>query len=173
MARPLTVSGIQKILTNPFYTGRTFGNENNYVRSVSHEALISDELFNKVQAQLKNKNVSLHYMEKIKLPFRGLIRCADCRRVYTPYLQKGIQYFGARCAAGCANPEKSFNVLFLEQEAAKFINGMTFTENERIQLDASTTSEISRFEAKRLNRIRVAGYWRDREPLICDSARGG
>ena len=60
VARPLTVSGIQKILTNPFYTGRTFGNENNYVRSVSHEALIPDKLFNQVQALLKKKNVSLH-----------------------------------------------------------------------------------------------------------------
>jgi site-specific DNA recombinase len=60
VSRPMTISNIQKILTNPFYTGRTFGNENNYVRSVSHEALIPDDLFNRVQTMLKKKNVSLH-----------------------------------------------------------------------------------------------------------------
>jgi site-specific DNA recombinase len=153
VSRPMTVSSIQKILTNPFYTGRTFGNENNYVRSVSHEALVDDELFNRVQTLLKQKNVSLHYVDKLELPFRGLIRCAECRRVYTPYVKKGIQYFGARCAATCANTKKSFNISFLEKEVAKLIASLVFAEVERIQLDASTATEVTRFEEKRLNQI--------------------
>jgi site-specific DNA recombinase len=155
VSRPMTVSNIQKILTNPFYTGRTFGNENNYVRSVSHEALVDDELFNWVQTMLNKKKVSLHYVQKLELPFRGLIRCADCHRVYTPYLQKGIQYFGARCAASCANPKKSFNLSFLEQEVGKFIDRLVLAENELIQMDASTTTDISIFEEKRLKEIEL------------------
>ena len=156
VSRPMTVSNIQKILTNPFYTGRTFGNDNNYVRSVSHEALVPDELFNQVQTMLKNKNVSLHYVEKLELPLRGLVRCGDCRRVYTPYLQKGIQYFGARCAASCTNTKKSFNITFLEQEVGKFIDRLILTENEHVELDASTTTEISVFEEKRLKGIEIS-----------------
>jgi site-specific DNA recombinase len=94
-------------------------------------------------------------VDKLELPFRGSIRCADCRRVYTPYLQKGIQYFGARCAASCANPKKSFNISFLEQEVSKFIDHLIFTESEQVELDASTTTEISLFEEKRLKGIEL------------------
>ncbi len=153
VSRLMTVTAIQKILTNPFYTGRTFGNENNYVRSVSHEALISDELFNQVQALLKKKRVSQHYLEKLPLPLRGLVRCDDCGRVYTPYVQKGIQYFGARCAPTCANPKKSFNISFLEQEVGKLIDGLVFTEDELAGLEATTATDISLFEEKRLKEI--------------------
>jgi DNA invertase Pin-like site-specific DNA recombinase len=155
VSRPMTVSHIQKILTNPFYTGRALGNDNKHVRSISHQALISDELFNEVQIMLKKKKVSLHYAEKLELPYRGLVRCADCGRAYTPYLQKGIQYFGARCAANCANTEKSFNISFLEQEAGKLIARLIFTENELAQLDAATATNISVFEEKRLKELRV------------------
>lgn len=156
ISRLMTVASIQKILTNQFYTGRTFGNNNNYVRSVSHEPLIDDELFNRVQTMLNKKKVSIHYVEKLELPFRGLIRCATCRRVYTPYLQKGTQYFGARCAPNCVNPKKSFKLAYLEQEVGKFIDSLIFTENERIQLDASTTTEISLFEENRLKGIELS-----------------
>ena len=153
VARPMTISYIHKILTNPFYTGRVLGNEGNYVPSVSHEALIPDELYNNVQQVLRRKKVSAYYTPKLELPLRGLIRCGDCGRVYTPYLQKGIQYFGARCAATCANPKKNFNITFLEKEVAKFIDRLILTENEKIQLDATTTTDISIFEEKRLKKI--------------------
>ncbi|HEY5042557.1 MAG TPA: recombinase family protein, partial [Verrucomicrobiae bacterium] len=83
VSRPMTISYVHKILTNAFYTGRVLGNEGKYVASVSHEALIDDELYNKVQAMLKRKKVSLHYTQKLELPLRGMVRCADCGRVYT------------------------------------------------------------------------------------------
>jgi len=153
VSRPLTLSYLHKILTNPFYTGRVLGNADKYIRSVSHEAMVSDELFNRTQQMLKRRNVSVHYLKKIELPFRGLVRCADCGRVYTPYLQKGIQYFGARCAAACANPKKSFNIKFLEREAGKFLDRLIFTEAEKIQLDSATATDISLFEEKRLQQI--------------------
>lgn len=155
VSRPMTLNSIHTILTNPFYTGRTMGNGRVYLPSISHEALISDELFNAVQRALKKRKVSVRYAEKIELPFRGLVRCAVCSRVYTPYLQKGIQYFGARCAASCANPKKSFNISFLENALAKFIERLVLTEAELIQLDASTSTDISLFEEKRLKEIEL------------------
>jgi site-specific DNA recombinase len=155
ISRPLTVTNLQKLLTNQFYTGRTLGSLNNYVRSVSHEALISDELFRQVQDRLKKKKVSLHYPVKLELPMRGLVRCGDCQRVYTPYLQKGIQYFSARCAAGCSNTRKSFNILFLEGEIEKFIGRLAFTDNERVAIDAVIETDVSLFEEKRLQEIEL------------------
>ncbi len=153
VARPMTISYVHKILTNPFYTGRVLGNDGNYVPSVSHEALVPDELYNNVQQMLRRKKVSAYYTQKLELPLRGLIRCGDCGRVYTPYLQKGIQYFGVRCAATCANPKKCFNITLLEQEVGKFIDRLILTESEKTQLDATTATDISIFEEKRLKTI--------------------
>ena len=149
----LTISYIHKILTNLFYTGRVLGNEGKYVPSVSHEALIDDELYNNVQMVLKQKKVSTYYTQKLELPLRGMVRCGDCGRVYTPYLQKGIQYFGARCAVTCSNTKKSFNIAFLEEGVGKFMDRLIFTDDERIQLDSTTSTDISLFEEKRLKKI--------------------
>lgn len=153
VSRPMTISYIHKILTNPFYTGRVLGNEGKYVPSVSHEALINDELYNNVQKMLKRKKVSTFYTQKLELPLRGLVRCADCGRVYTPYLQKGIQYFGAHCAPTCSNAKKNFNISFLEEEVGKFIERLIFTDDEKIQLDSAASTDISLFEEKRLKKI--------------------
>lgn len=153
VSRPMTISYIHKILTNPFYTGRVLGNEGRYVPSVSHEALIDDELYNNVQETLKERKVSAFYTQKLELLLRGLVRCGDCGRVYTPYLQKGIQYFGARCAATCTNTKRSFNIKFLEQEVGKFMDCLVLTDDEKIQLDSRTSTAISLFEEKRLKKI--------------------
>jgi len=134
------------------------GNNNTYVRSVSHEPLVSDELFNNVQAVLKKRNVSIHYTNKLEFPYRGLVRCADCNRAFTPYLQKGIHYFGSRCKATCHNSTKSFNISFLEREVGKFISNLTLTDAEISQLNDSTASQISRFEERRLNDIDLAEH---------------
>jgi site-specific DNA recombinase len=152
ISRPITVSFLQKILTNPFYTGKVLTSGNYYIPSISHEPLVSTELFGKVQTMLKSKKVSVHYTQKIELPLRGLIRCAGCGRVYTPYLQKGIQYFGARCSAACMNTKKSFKLKFFETEIGKLIGRLAFTEKEQSQLDGSLSTDIIRFENAKLQR---------------------
>jgi site-specific DNA recombinase len=108
-----TYTGIQKILINPFYTGKVLGNNGTYVRSRSHEPLISEELFNTVQKELRKKKVSAHYIDRLDHPLRGLIRCDECMRLYTPYMKKGILYFGARCPPGCSNTHRNFNIDFI------------------------------------------------------------
>ncbi len=153
VSRPMTISYLHKILTNPFYTGKTLGNEGNYIRSVSHEALVDDTLFHQVQTMLTSKKTSIHYTEKLDLPFRGMVRCADCGRVYSPYLKKGIHYFGARCAPSCKNPRKNLKLEFLEREIGKVMDGLILTEEEREHLDSVTSTDVSIFEEKRLKQI--------------------
>ncbi len=153
VSRPITLNSIHGVLSNPFYTGKTLTKDNEYVGSISHEPLISNEIFSRVQQMLKKKKVSLRYVNKLELPFRGFVRCSDCSRVYTPYIQKGIQYFGARCAPSCPNPRKSFNLFFLEKEIGELIARLILTGDELAQLDASTSTEISLFEEKRLKDI--------------------
>lgn len=90
ISRPVTENTISRILTNRFYTGRTLDPDGKYITSISHEAIVDDELFEKVQLVLKKKKVSVHYVEKLDELLRGFVRCSECGRVYTPYTKKGI-----------------------------------------------------------------------------------
>ncbi|MPZ29540.1 MAG: hypothetical protein GEV13_00845 [Rhodospirillales bacterium] len=146
-----TFNNIHKVLTNRFYTGRIMGNEGLWVRSVSHEALVSDQLFNQVQARLRGRQTSVHYAQVVDLPLRRLIYCADCGRVYTPYSQKGIVYYGARCAAGCTNGLKSINFDFAADTFGSLIGRLSFSDEEYAYLDENAGVEAVHLETTRLN----------------------
>ncbi len=72
--RPLTISGIHRVLTNSFYAGLlVWGGE---VRQGAHEPLITVEEFERVQRLLRKpgKPAPQHR----SFPFTGLIRCGEC-----------------------------------------------------------------------------------------------
>ncbi|MBS1511083.1 MAG: recombinase family protein [Bacteroidetes bacterium] len=148
-----TYTGIHKILTNPFYTGKILGNDGCYVVSHSHQALISEDLFNKVQIALLKKKISIHYTENLVQPLRGMIRCGNCSRLYTPYEKKGIIYFGARCSPGCNNRQKSFNINFITTKIGEYIHTLSFTEAELSEINTRANTDIAVLEMNRLNEI--------------------
>src|SRR5205814_10364832 len=113
VARPIAINHLHQLLRNQFYIGKIKGNNNAWIPSVSHMPLIDEPLFQRVQAALSRKNVSVHYAEKLHFPYRGLIRCSVCNRVYTPYEQKGHHYYGVRCIPGCSNSKRSINADFI------------------------------------------------------------
>lgn len=148
-SRPMTPNSISRILTNPFYTGKILNSDGKYIESTSHEALVGNELFNQVQSLLRKRKVSIHYTEKLDLPLRGLLRCEQCGRVYTPYEKKGINYFNSRCIAGCSNTLKNFNFSFIEQSIGKLISNLYFTDDEIADMDARIGTDIALLEEKR------------------------
>ena len=149
ICRPLKANSVHKILINPFYTGKIRGNDRQFIKSASHSALISDELFVSVQRLLNKRNLSIHYTSNLSYPYRGLIRCADCKRTYTPYMQKGITYYGTRCKAGCSNTKRSFNISFFETGIGKLLAKLSFTKEELDELNARAQTDIALFESKR------------------------
>jgi site-specific DNA recombinase len=168
ISRPMTANSVHRILTNPFYTGKIRQIDGKYIPSVSHEALVTEIVFNQAQQVLKRKRVSVRYVEKLDLPGRGLVRCRDCGRVYTPYIQKGIQYFSSRCRANCPNPHKNFNIGFLEKEIGKTLKGLVFTDAELAEIEEYTKSDVSVFEKKRLKELEE--YERRKKKVIEDLA---
>lgn len=147
--RPINENHVSRILTNYFYTGRVIGPDGVHIPSISHEALVDDETFQTVQTLLRKKTVSIHYTEKLDHPLRGLVRCAHCGRIYTPYSKKGILYFNSRCIKGCTNTMKNCNFNFVAKQARSFIEKLHFTDEELIELDARTSTGISLLEEKR------------------------
>lgn len=152
-SRPLIFTVVHKILSNPFYTGKIIGNNNVYVPSISHKPLVSEDLFNLVQKQLSKKNVSAHYSVTLDHPYRGLVRCELCKRLYTPYPKKGTMYYSCRCKDGCLNENKTINIGFIETKSKALICNLTFTKDELAEIDSRTNTDIVLFEEKRIGVI--------------------
>lgn len=153
VSRPIQRTHLQKILSNLFYTGRMIDSDGNWIKSISHEALVSDALYERCQAVRKKLKVSIYYDKKLDLRFRGLCRCADCLRAYTPYSQKGNTYLGSQCRKGCPNGNKNFPLLFVEKRVGELISKLTFTDAELSELDSRIRTDIAAFEEKRKSEI--------------------
>ena len=150
IARPIAICMVSRIFSNWFYTGRVLDNNGNYIKSNSHEALVSDELFTKVQMILRRKQVSIHYDKKLDLPLRGIMRCASCNRVFTPYVKKGITYYSSRCKNDCSNPFRTFNSKFIERKIAKHAKKLAFTKKEIAQMDLKIAAQIALLQQETL-----------------------
>jgi len=149
VGRPITENHVSRILGNPFYLGKVIGEDGQYIESTSHEPLVSPAVFAEVQRALKRKTVSAHYAEKADLPFRGFVRCAKCRRAYTPYHKKGHVYYGARCPKTCDNGLRSCNFGRLTSVIQSLLHGLRFTRQELKELERRIETDKSILEAKR------------------------
>lgn len=151
ICRLITYKHIQRILSNSFYLGMIVDKDSvNGLRvSNSHQALVGRELFTRVQEILKQKRVSIHYTEKLNLPYRGMIRCASCRRIYTPYIQKGITYYGARCEKGCPNTKKSINAKYIEDKVGEAMSKLYYTDQELEEIDRLLKTDLKLLKSKR------------------------
>jgi site-specific DNA recombinase len=150
-----TFKNVHRILSNPFYAGKTWGSEGTWIRSVSHEALVTEELFNQVQDQMQKRNRSVHYTRLLSYPLRGIVRCAVCGRVYTPYIQKRNIYYGARCDRNCVNQTKSFNFDFIVDKIASLIERLSFTDEEIAEIDARASTDVALLDTRRINQLEI------------------
>jgi site-specific DNA recombinase len=150
---PMTYKSVHVILTNSFYIGKIRDKGNAILRdSVSHKPLISEELFYRVQEVLRSKKVSVHYVEKQYFSYRGMIRCGECGRVYTPYEQKGIHYYGARCDKECQNTKRNINSAYIEKMVGIKLDSVFYTDKDLAKIDTDTKSNIKRLEENQQKR---------------------
>ena len=154
VSRPIIPQSIHGILSNRFYLGLIRGRDGQYLKSTSHKALVTEELFNKVQMVLRGKNISAHYLNKLPLANRGFVRCGGCRRVYTPYEQKGITFFRSNCQRGCENKKKNFNLSFLEEKVSGLMAKLSFTDDELSEIDAEFNDKIISADEKKKEKLR-------------------
>lgn len=142
VARPVTEGHISRILRNPFYAGKVLGPDGMHIESTSHQPLVSRELFDRVQAELARKKVSIHYDVKLDHPFRGFIRCAACKRVYTPYEKKGNLYVNARCLRDCTNERRNYPLSDIESKIGTLIAKIHFSDDELNEIDARIETNL-------------------------------
>ncbi|AXK61154.1 recombinase family protein [Candidatus Chromulinivorax destructor] len=100
-------STIETIFKNEFYTGVFFWKGKKY-ENASHEALISKEMFQRVQDVLINPNKSKS--RKGLFPFTNLIRCGMCNSNFTAEIKKE-KYIYYHCSGN-----DDCNKTYLKQE---------------------------------------------------------
>ena len=96
-------SAIEKILKNPIYTGKFIWKGKLF--QGTHKPLISEELFQEVQTQLKI--VSKPKKFDRKFAFRGLLTCGYCGCGITAEIKKG-KYIYYRCTNGKGKCEQPY-----------------------------------------------------------------
>jgi site-specific DNA recombinase len=121
------VKQLHKIFINPFYCGLLVHRalEGEMINGI-HEALISKEVFLKVNdykprlyGKIKNDNYE-------KTPLRGLLKCDNCGEVLRGYIAKAKGIFYYKCNSnkkcGCNKSANSLHNTFLETLGALSLN---------------------------------------------------
>ncbi len=150
VARPVNNKTIENILTNPFYIGKLKDRGN--VIDGSHTPLIESTLFHKVQKVLKSKHVSVYYEEKPFFRYRGLVRCV-CKRMYSPYEQKGKAYYRSRCTRNCRNTDPNLNEPQIDETLLNFLNQVYFTDEELFEIEDDVKSKLDSASSRRNTRL--------------------
>ncbi len=143
---PISKSTIEFILVNPFYMGKMRHGEQ--IIDGLHAPLIDEGLFYQVQQRLREKCVTVHYMDKPFFTYRGLFKCG-CGRAYSPYLKKGHIYYNSKCHEGCANAEKNVREEVLVAAVQKVLDRIHFTDDELRQIEGGAKSALRKIAAKR------------------------
>lgn len=89
---------IHQILKNQFYIGRIKWKGQIYPGN--HPQIVSEELFNRVQARLRGSKGKAKY-DKHNPLFKGLIHCEECSSLITWQIQKGHWYGHCHNKNGC------------------------------------------------------------------------
>ena len=94
--KPLTISQVHRLLHDPYYTGVICYQGETYPGR--HEAIIDQELFDKVQDQLASRGVNTSRYRIYDHPLKGLLYCGECKNRYNKdrrmTLQKAVNHSG-------------------------------------------------------------------------------
>ena len=146
--RPVTEKTIEKILNNHFYAGKLL-HKGKLIDSHAHLPLIDLSLYFKVVAMLKKKNRTIHFPELSFFTYRGLIKCAICKRSYSPYITKGITYYQTSCISGCLNNVKNISEKSITGKIGEIISRIHFSDSEISAIEEEARSALDKISDRR------------------------
>lgn len=128
--KPMSVSGIQQILTNPFYYGffRWGGKLNPGV----HKKMVTKAEFDRVQRILRDRQANGPRTQKKKVGIPGTFSCARCGRRMSPYekLKEGRRYVYYRCSRRHC-PQRPISEPILMEQLLPMLKRAAITPEER------------------------------------------
>lgn len=124
--RRISLNGISKILNNRFYTGLLEVKKTNEIYAGIHEPIITQDLFDHVQAILHGK--TNRKIIKHEMLFSRMFRCEHCGVHLIGEIQKGITYYRCHntgCPTCCVRESK------LEQSIVRELKKLEYTQEEK------------------------------------------
>lgn len=104
---PISLSALNGLLHNPFYTGLIAIKRTGEFFSGGHDPIITKELFDQVQANLANKKQQGN--SKCDHLYRRMFLCTQCGRSLIGEKQKGRVYYRCHLCPGVSVREDSIN----------------------------------------------------------------
>jgi hypothetical protein len=155
----VSLNGLSRVLNNPFYTGLIRLTSTGELFRGTHEALISQVLFERVQAILRGKavnRVTLH-----DFVFRRMIRCGSCPYSLIGELQKGRVYYRCHTRTCSTKPVRedrldgalatTFDRLVLDKEELDYAR--EWMKGAHVRQDTLRAQEIENLKFQ-LNQVR-------------------
>ncbi len=143
-------NGINTVLKNSFYTGLIKIEKTGEIYAGIHHPIISQHLFDKVQAILSGRHVDkkqTHYFI-----FRRLLTCESCRYKLIAETQKGYIYY--RChTEECS--QKTIREEMIEKELLFYFKRFEFNEQENRYLRRAVKSKYGELEVLKQNRLQT------------------
>ncbi len=123
-----TKQTIDEILRNPVYAGKTYGVDQKtklpFEVEGLHEALVSRELFDRVQARLNGKKLVERGDSNPSFPLTAFAHCGACKRALRGYqAKKKYPWYDCKYCKRVSASGKKLHVAFLE-----FLAGMELDE---------------------------------------------
>jgi site-specific DNA recombinase len=146
--KPLSINGISTLLNNPFYVGIMRIDRTHETFRGVHAPIISNGLFNRVQAVLQGRvapRTQKHYFL-----LRRMLRCTHCTRILTGERQKGHVYYSCHTPA-C--PTTGIREEQVDQYIRELFCRVTLTEREAAavqqEITVVTSTSIEELDAMR------------------------
>jgi len=143
-----SLNGLSRMLNNPFYTGLIRLTSTGELFRGTHETLISQALFERVQQILNNKTANRTALHDFV--FRRMIRCENCRYSLIGELQKGRVYYRCHtrtCSTKSVREDRlddalvtAFDRFVLDKEELDYARGGV--KDAHVRADALRTQEI-------------------------------
>ncbi len=137
---PVTRNGLSAMLNNPFYMGLIVHKGGAVYKGV-HQALISTQLFKRVQALLSGK--SQKTTGRNLLRYRRMFRCGECGYALIGELQKGHVYY--RCHTKIC-PMTGVREELLEAAVTSAYSMLRLSDTERAALEVEADAFLGHHE---------------------------
>ncbi len=155
--KPISLSGVYTILTNPVYAGRI--RHDGKEHPGNHPAMVTLDEFNLIQTKL-GKRAATRPKEQRYFPYRGLINCGECGRSVTAENKTnryGYRYTYYHCSytrkPRC--PQKCIEVAELERQVSEFLESLSIDGAKHQQAIRAARIEFDRENSGALKQQRV------------------
>lgn len=163
----ISLAATGKMLRNPFYTGLMRVSTIPETFAGTHQALVPQAVFDRVQDVLDGKKAAK--VQKHDFLLRRRVRCGTCERLLTPERQKGYVYYrchGTACARTSVREEAIIETI-VEQLTYLYVEGEELGDFRDV-LDELIAKERAGEKARQLSLNREIAVLDDRLSRLTD-----